>query len=168
MSFQIEGVLVNTGHSIEWRASSASSQLSNKTSLNSKNKTISNPKAISITVSGGPLSYSYTLTHARLHFGDRDSQGSEHTISKYKFPAEVNQLKIIPLLLGGIMLNLEKFVIHEAPNLSKFILTYMYSDDDIGGGVLPVHWSKNSIIILLLLVRIKLNLCFSSSYYFSF
>ena len=76
------GILVNTGHSVEWRA---------LTSLQFPNATLSSrPEMTPANVSGGPLSYTYTLTHARLHFGDKDSHGSEHTINKIKFPAEVS------------------------------------------------------------------------------
>ena len=42
-----------------------------------------------VNVSGGPLSYEYTLSLARLHYGERDLQGSEHTIGNHAFPAEV-------------------------------------------------------------------------------
>ena len=43
----------------------------------------------SANISGGPLSYTYTLTHARLHFGETDQQGSEHLLDNHAFPAEV-------------------------------------------------------------------------------
>lgn len=42
-----------------------------------------------VNVSGGPLSYQYTVSVARLHYGERDLQGSEHTIGNHAFPAEV-------------------------------------------------------------------------------
>ncbi|XP_071527273.1 carbonic anhydrase-related protein 10-like [Panulirus ornatus] len=64
----VGGELVNTGHSVEWRAAHDSS---------------------AINVSGGPLSYAYTVTHARLHFGERDQQGSEHLLDNKAFPAEL-------------------------------------------------------------------------------
>nr|XP_053649858.1 carbonic anhydrase-related protein 10-like [Cherax quadricarinatus] len=62
------GELLNTGHSVEWRAAH-------------------NAQAINVT--GGPLSYAYTITHARLHFGERDQQGSEHLLDNKAFPAEL-------------------------------------------------------------------------------
>ncbi|KAK8374041.1 hypothetical protein O3P69_020941 [Scylla paramamosain] len=65
----VSGDLVNTGHSIEWRAGFGSRALVN--------------------ITGGPLSYTYTLTHARLHFGARDTQGSEHLVGGKAFPAEL-------------------------------------------------------------------------------
>ncbi|XP_066986879.1 carbonic anhydrase-related protein 10-like [Macrobrachium rosenbergii] len=66
----VRGELVNTGHSLEWRI-------------------ITSPQRSSVNLSGGPLSYTYSVSHLRLHFGERDSQGSEHTIANYAFPAEL-------------------------------------------------------------------------------
>ncbi|XP_045118657.1 carbonic anhydrase-related protein 10-like [Portunus trituberculatus] len=66
---EVQGILVNTGHSLEWRV-----------------KPSSGP---SVNLSGGPLSYTYTVSHLRLHFGERDLQGSEHTIANHAFPAEL-------------------------------------------------------------------------------
>ncbi|XP_071530807.1 carbonic anhydrase-related protein 10-like [Panulirus ornatus] len=66
---QAHGMLVNTGHSLEWRV-----------------KPSSGPP---VNLSGGPLSYTYSVSHLRLHFGERDLQGSEHTIANYAFPAEL-------------------------------------------------------------------------------
>ena len=65
------GRLVNTGHGVEWRHAGGRGPLVN--------------------VSGGPLSYAYSLTHASLHFGDRDHQGSEHLLDNKAFPAEVGE-----------------------------------------------------------------------------
>ena len=42
-----------------------------------------------LNVTGGPLSYRYQLTEARLHYGLADDTGSEHTINSKAFPAEV-------------------------------------------------------------------------------
>lgn len=63
------GELINTGHSVEWRAARDS---------------------VMVNITGGPLSYVYTVTHARLHFGERDQQGSEHLLDNRAFPAEVS------------------------------------------------------------------------------
>ncbi|KAK8744537.1 hypothetical protein OTU49_000855, partial [Cherax quadricarinatus] len=57
---QVQGMLVNTGHSLEWRVKSSAGP--------------------PVNLSGGPLSYTYAVSHLRLHFGERDLQGSEHTI----------------------------------------------------------------------------------------
>lgn len=62
------GELINTGHSVEWRAARDS---------------------VMVNITGGPLSYVYTVTHARLHFGERDQQGSEHLLDNRAFPAEL-------------------------------------------------------------------------------
>ncbi|XP_066953065.1 carbonic anhydrase-related protein 10-like [Macrobrachium rosenbergii] len=64
----VGGELLNTGHSVEWRAARS---------------------AHAINITGGPLSYVYTVTHARLHFGERDQQGSEHLLDNRAFPAEL-------------------------------------------------------------------------------
>ncbi|MCI4385339.1 hypothetical protein PGIGA_G00049330 [Pangasianodon gigas] len=42
-----------------------------------------------VCVSGGPLSYTYTLQEIRLHFGSDDTHGSEHLINGNAFPGEV-------------------------------------------------------------------------------
>ena len=93
---KVGGILVNTGHSVEWRALSSLSE-SNYTSLRTANRdSLIAPPA---NVSGGPLSYTYSLTHARLHFGERDMIGSEHTLNKLSFPAEVRENEYILLSL---------------------------------------------------------------------
>jgi hypothetical protein len=50
------------------------------------------------TLSGGPLSYSYTIHSLHLHFGRTDEAGSEHFISGNQFPAEVSPICIKPFL----------------------------------------------------------------------
>lgn len=40
-------------------------------------------------ISGGPLSYQYTLTDIALHYGRENNRGSEHTINGVQFPAEI-------------------------------------------------------------------------------
>ncbi|XP_069995698.1 carbonic anhydrase-related protein 10-like [Penaeus vannamei] len=66
---EVKGQLVNTGHSLEWRVLTST--------------------ALPLNLSGGPLSYTYSISHLRMHFGERDLQGSEHTIANYAFPAEL-------------------------------------------------------------------------------
>ncbi|XP_076059660.1 carbonic anhydrase-related protein 10-like [Oratosquilla oratoria] len=66
----VGGLLTNTGHSVEWRVSQGSGM-----------------QAINVT--GGPLSYVYTVSHARLHFGESNQQGSEHLLDNRAFPAEL-------------------------------------------------------------------------------
>lgn len=64
---QISGYLLNSGRGIVFKVNS--------------NKTV--------TFSGGPLSYKYTLTDIVLHYGREDDRGSEHTINGHQFPAEI-------------------------------------------------------------------------------
>lgn len=42
-----------------------------------------------MTISYGPLSYKYTLSHLTLHYGREISTGSEHTINGVQFPGEL-------------------------------------------------------------------------------
>ncbi|CAG2190362.1 unnamed protein product [Mytilus edulis] len=67
--YQIDGLFKNNGHDV--------SLLINNT----------NTKPFYIT--GGPLSYKYTLYEIKIHFGDHDSIGSEHSIGGKKFPLEI-------------------------------------------------------------------------------
>lgn len=46
-------------------------------------------KQLYVNISGGPLSYSYTLNSIYIHFGRDDKQGSEHYIDGVSFPGEV-------------------------------------------------------------------------------
>jgi hypothetical protein len=66
---QIKGVLVNTGQDLKLVVK----------------ETDTNP----FIFTGGPLSYQYTLFEIKLHFGDNNSKGSEHSIGGKKFPLEV-------------------------------------------------------------------------------
>ena len=105
----MSGELVNTGHSLEWRKGissafhyaevardhsgerdSSGSMLSSGGVSSSASQTIGKGDWNSVNVSGGPLSYQYSLSIARLHYGERDLQGSEHTIGNHAFPAEVS------------------------------------------------------------------------------
>ena len=120
------GVLVNTGHNIEWQSgastllsdnqqknhdrsykndinhnvftssfnhSSYSSSFSSSSTTSSTTTTTTPSPQVANTITnitGGPLSYVYSLTHARLHFGQIDHQGSEHLVDMHAFPAEVS------------------------------------------------------------------------------
>lgn len=42
-----------------------------------------------IELNGGPLAYTYTLSHISLHYGRDEFKGSEHTISGFQFPGEL-------------------------------------------------------------------------------
>ena len=43
----------------------------------------------SVQISGGPLSYHYTLSNITLHFGRENNRGSEHTINGVHFSGEL-------------------------------------------------------------------------------
>ncbi|KAJ6215795.1 hypothetical protein RDWZM_010295 [Blomia tropicalis] len=64
---QLDGELINTGRSISM--------------------TINGDK--SVLISGGPLSYQYTLSNITLHFGRENNRGSEHTINGQQFAGEL-------------------------------------------------------------------------------
>nr|XP_027195079.1 carbonic anhydrase-related protein 10-like [Dermatophagoides pteronyssinus] len=63
----IDGKLINTGRSI--------------------NIEVDQEKSIIIT--GGPLSYQYTLSNVTLHFGRENNRGSEHSINQLQFSGEL-------------------------------------------------------------------------------
>lgn len=42
-----------------------------------------------VELTGGPLAYTYTLSHISLHYGRDENKGSEHTISGNQFPGEL-------------------------------------------------------------------------------
>lgn len=66
----MSGILLNTGHDIVLKLNDT-------------------PK---VNISGGPLSYQYTLSEVHIHYGNHDEHGSEHTIAGKHFPAEVSTL----------------------------------------------------------------------------
>lgn len=43
-----------------------------------------------IGVQGGPLKYNYKLLQFHMHWGPKNSEGSEHLIDNKSYPAEVN------------------------------------------------------------------------------
>ena len=67
--FQINGTLTNTGNDLTFRLADNSSKMAN--------------------VSDGPLMYSYKVDEVKLHFGKKDTEGSEHSIDNSSFAAEV-------------------------------------------------------------------------------
>ncbi|KAA0201285.1 carbonic anhydrase alpha, 11-like [Hyalella azteca] len=104
----VAGELVNTGHSLEWqmqevrddqhRDSSRDNYRDRNRGLDmtgddggppTRDRHLPLPMMGAVNVSGGPLSYQYSLSRARLHYGERDIQGSEHTIDNHAFPAEL-------------------------------------------------------------------------------
>lgn len=71
--FQISGYLLNTGHDVTFE--------------------LDDPGYNLINVSYGPLSYLYRIRQIKVHFGNDDMHGSEHTIQGRSFPAEVKPFK---------------------------------------------------------------------------
>ncbi|KAI2801050.1 Carbonic anhydrase- protein 10 [Blomia tropicalis] len=68
---RVNGILENNGHSVTFHCH--------------PNRTDTLP----ININGGPLSYSYTFHSLHIHFGRIDSHGSEHSISGFQFPGEI-------------------------------------------------------------------------------
>lgn len=97
----LDGILLNTGRSVSLVAINSldayhhlhSHHLHhNHNSQNSQTQNQSqNPKvpAKPVTVSGGPLSYAYTLSNVTLHFGRENGRGSEHSINGQTFAGEL-------------------------------------------------------------------------------
>ncbi|KAF2353236.1 Alpha carbonic anhydrase, partial [Trinorchestia longiramus] len=103
----VSGELVNTGHSLEWHMVDYrldNTRENGRESYRDRNRgldMIAEDKSSNrdhhpsvhisgaVNVTGGPLSYQYSLSRARLHYGERDIQGSEHTIDNHAFPAEL-------------------------------------------------------------------------------
>ncbi|XP_076318790.1 carbonic anhydrase-related protein 10-like [Tachypleus tridentatus] len=70
---RISGTIKNTGHSIIFEADTM-------------------PSVAKINITGGPLSYKYRFHEIHIHYGKVDSRGSEHSISGYAFPAELQMI----------------------------------------------------------------------------
>ncbi|GFT05501.1 carbonic anhydrase-related protein 10 [Nephila pilipes] len=67
---RVNGVITNTGHGVIFRTFPAThSEILN--------------------ITGGPLSYKYRFSEIHIHFARSDEKGSEHLISGYQFPAEL-------------------------------------------------------------------------------
>ena len=77
------GQLVNTGRDLRFQVMGSGDGVSDRDQSNNSN-TSNSP-----TITGGPLSYTYTLHSLVLHFGRTDSLGSEHTINGSHLPAEL-------------------------------------------------------------------------------
>lgn len=50
-----------------------------------------------VNISRGPMTYSHRLEEIRLHFGNEDSQGSEHLLNGQAFPGEVCTIHFVCL-----------------------------------------------------------------------
>lgn len=78
----ISGNLTNTGRGIVFKVSQEKLEEGGRAPSKDEEKE-------EITLSGGPLSYKYTLSHLDFHFGRELTRGSEHSIDGQKFPGEV-------------------------------------------------------------------------------
>ncbi|XP_064482123.1 carbonic anhydrase-related protein 10-like [Ornithodoros turicata] len=67
---RVNGVVYNTGQSVVFRLDLAGDPLG-------------------VNISQGPLSYQYRVYEVHLHFGRTDDRGSEHSVSGFAFPAEL-------------------------------------------------------------------------------
>lgn len=76
---QISGVLKNTGNNI---------MLS-----------VDDKKTNAVNFSDGPLMYTYRLAEMKIHIGNTNSRGSEHTIDDKSFGAEVSQISLLKRFL---------------------------------------------------------------------
>lgn len=77
----MKGYVENNGHAVIFRPTTAAEV------QDAAAKAV--PTA-SVNISGGPLSYQYTVDHVAIHFGRQDTSGSEHTIDGIAFPGEVS------------------------------------------------------------------------------
>ena len=108
----LDGVLLNTGRSISVVAlsgadhhyhhshhhhhhqsqsgggSGGGAHQNDRNGLNSQHQHHHLPKK-PVTISGGPLSYTYTLSNVTLHFGRENNRGSEHAIAGQQFAGEL-------------------------------------------------------------------------------
>ena len=76
--FQMTGTLKNNGHDITFYV-----RQSRTTRWSGAN------------VTGGPLSYSYRVDQIKFHFGQVDSEGSEHSVGTRKFPVEAGIMLLL-------------------------------------------------------------------------
>ena len=78
-----------------------------------------------INITGGPLSYVYTITDIKFHYGKNGNTGSEHKIGNKVFPAEVWGICFFSRVFS-IALNLFQFEINMMKetntNFEQFLL----------------------------------------------
>ncbi|KAL1491295.1 hypothetical protein ABEB36_011913 [Hypothenemus hampei] len=67
---RVNGILTNTGHGIVFTVSNGTTEHH-------------------VNITGGPLAYRYQFEEIHLHYGLNDQFGSEHSISGYSFPGEI-------------------------------------------------------------------------------
>ncbi|KAH9416414.1 Carbonic anhydrase- protein 10 [Dermatophagoides pteronyssinus] len=82
---KVNGYLENDGHSVVFH--SHYQQQNQSDTFNQQNS--NSNQMLPVTINGGPLSYSYLFHSLHIHFGLVDSYGSEHLISGFQFPGEI-------------------------------------------------------------------------------
>lgn len=94
----LDGVLLNTGRSISVVALNGGDHHhqshnhhhhNHQNERGSANSHHSHNSKKPVTISGGPLSYAYTLSNVTLHFGRENNRGSEHSIASQQFAGEL-------------------------------------------------------------------------------
>ncbi|XP_015784735.1 carbonic anhydrase-related protein 10-like [Tetranychus urticae] len=89
---KVSGILENNGHGIIFRVQEQSEVRVEDNLVEESSVHIEAPPnriQLSVNITGGPLSYSYTFSAIYLHFGRTDNHGSEHSIGGLTFPAEL-------------------------------------------------------------------------------
>nr|XP_046918388.1 carbonic anhydrase-related protein 10-like [Dermatophagoides farinae] len=88
---RVNGYIENDGHSVVFHSHyySYNNQSDITTTTNNNNNNNDNLIPPPVTINGGPLSYSYIFHSLHIHFGLVDSYGSEHLISGFQFPGEI-------------------------------------------------------------------------------
>ncbi|KAI1291094.1 putative carbonic anhydrase-like protein 2 [Halotydeus destructor] len=81
---RIKGYVQNNGHSVVFRSEGLTESDLSGSATNSTFRTFG-----SVNITGGPLSYTYTVDNVQLHFGRSDAVGSEHSIGGVQFPGEL-------------------------------------------------------------------------------
>lgn len=133
----INGLLLNTGQSLVFRV-----EKDNKNHIN---------------ITGGPLAYRYQFEEFYVHYGSSDHSGSEHTISGYSFPAEIqlygynselyhNMSEAQQKAQGTVGISI-MVQISDTPNPDIRIITAPFKDVKFKGNKTPIkHLSLQSFL----------------------
>ncbi|XKL64718.1 hypothetical protein PGB90_004804 [Kerria lacca] len=137
LNSQINGMLLNTGQSLVFRV--------DKENRNHVN------------ITGGPLAYRYQFEEFYIHYGSSDHSGSEHTISGYAFPAEIqlygynselyhNMSEAQQKAQGTVGISV-MVQISDTPNPDIRIITAPFKDVKFKGNKTPIkHLSLQSFL----------------------
>jgi hypothetical protein len=101
LSFQVNGIMTNTGHSVIFYTGPWDEETEGESGYfqqggNGGNSGTPNTRTL-VNITGGPLSYRYQFHEIHIHYGLRDDGGSEHFVDGYAFPAEVTILRLLML-----------------------------------------------------------------------